>query len=85
MVRAHYSTISLECKDAGQWTGMSEVNCAIVAAADAVYNVGLVVIEEACMGCRAGGTPGEVDVREVVIDWILHVDSKELYIVMPIG
>ena len=71
------STISLDCNDAGQWTEMSDVSCAIVAAADVVYNFGFVVNEKACMACRAGGTPGDVGVSEVIITGTLHVDSKE--------
>ena len=74
------STISLDCKDTGQWTGVSEVSCAIAAVADNVYNFGFVVTEEACMVCRAGGTLAEVGVHEVIINGTLHVHSKEYYI-----
>ena len=56
---------------------MSEVSCAIVAAADTIYNFCSAVIEEACMVCRAGGMPGGVGVHELVITGTLHVDSKE--------
>ena len=56
------STISLECIDSGRWTRTSKVSCGKIAASDAVYKFGHVVIEEACMVCRAGGAPREVGV-----------------------
>ena len=59
---------------------MSAVSCAIIAAAETIYNFGFLVEEETCMACRAGGMPRGIDIMEVSFARSAHVDGKKYQI-----
>ena len=71
------SATTLHCKELTHRAGMSAVSCAIIAAAETIYNFGFVVEEETCMACRAGGMPGGNDIMEVSFAKSAHVNGKE--------
>ena len=71
------SAINLKCKEAEQWTTISEVSCVIATAAEKVYNFGTVLHENTCMVCRADGMPADVNVLETPSIGPISVDGKE--------
>ena len=75
------SAVSLECKKADQWAGMTEGSCAVIAANERVYNFGFVVRDHTCVVCRAGGTLSHVDVPETIITGPLYINSKKYQLV----
>ena len=71
------SGISLHCKEADEWAGMSNMSCAVVATAEENYNFGFGIHDDKCMVCRAGGMPEHAIVPEIVITDHTYVDGKK--------
>ena len=70
------SSASLDCTKAHGFDGISEVGCAVVASRMPIYNFGFILLNETCMICRAGGTPGDPTVLETTINGTIHVDGE---------
>ena len=70
------TAVSLGCKQSAHWSGMSNVSCADIATTETIYTFGFVVEEDACMVCRAGGTPGVADVLEISMPSPLYVQGE---------
>ena len=70
------SVIGIYCKKVDSLIRLSNNSCAAIATAETIYSYGFLVQNQACMVCRATGTPGDDGAGEILTTLPLYVDGK---------